>query len=97
MFWSDQQQTYELPYSERQESPQLSKSATPKATAKQMRTAAETPLSPSLHGIQAASTPSLTTFPCPVCGKLLELYEYTKGNEQKQMFRCSGPVKETTR
>ncbi len=94
MFWSDKQQIYELPYSERQESPQRSKSATPKATAKQMRSAAETPLPSSPHGIKAASTPSTTTeFPCPVCGKLLELYKYTKENEQKQMLRCSDPLK----
>ncbi len=65
MFWSDKQQTYELPYSERQKSPLLSKSEAPKA--------AESP--------------------CPVCGNPLELYEYTKANEQKQMLRCSDPLK----
>lgn len=36
---------------------------------------------------------STTEFPCPVCVKPLELYEYTKGNEQKQMLRCSDPSK----
>jgi len=65
MFWSDKQQTYELPYSKHQESPQRSKK-------------------------NVAST---TEFPCPKCGKPLELYEYTKENEQKQMLRCSDPLK----
>jgi len=61
MFWSDQNSGYELPYSERKESP-------------------------------AAASPT-TEYPCPVCGKLMELYEYTKGNEPKQMLRCSDPLK----
>lgn len=29
---------------------------------------------------------------CPVCGDLLELYEYVKDNQQKQMLRCSDAV-----
>lgn len=44
--------------------------------------------------VQKASPPSATTdYPCPVCRKPLELYEYIKGNEQKQMLRCSDPLK----
>lgn len=28
-------------------------------------------------------------YPCPVCSKPLELYEYTKDGQSKQMLRCS--------
>jgi DNA topoisomerase-1 len=36
---------------------------------------------------------AITEFTCPVCAKPLELYEYTKGNEHKQMLRCSDSLK----
>ena len=39
------------------------------------------------------ATSPTTEYPCPVCEKPLELYEYTRGNEQKQMLRCSDPLK----
>jgi len=63
MFWSDQNQRYELPYSERQDTP----SSVPSPT----------------------TGSKITKHLCPVCGQPLELYEYTKDNQQKQMLRCS--------
>ncbi len=43
------------------------------------------------NGVSAATrTPSnITEHACPVCSQPLELYEYTKENQQKQMLRCS--------
>ncbi|HAG82523.1 MAG TPA: hypothetical protein DCL61_15505, partial [Cyanobacteria bacterium UBA12227] len=39
------------------------------------------------------SDPSkLTEYPCPSCGKPLELYEYTKEGQPKKMLRCSNPA-----
>lgn len=35
------------------------------------------------------STSETTEYPCPVCGKPLEVYGYTKNGEAKQMLRCS--------
>ncbi len=65
MFWSDKNQGYELPYSERQESTQKE------------------------NGVNTATGSNITDHLCPVCGQPLELYEYTKENQQKQMLRCS--------
>ena len=41
--------------------------------------------------VSATTTKSQTTKVrnCPVCNCPLELYEYTKGSEKKQMLRCS--------
>ena len=95
MFWSDKNQGYELPYSERKDSPQHSNSVASKAAAVTLAKTPATgiPLPQKRNGnssCQEASTRSNTRdHPCPVCGKPMELYEYTKGNEQKQMLRCS--------
>jgi hypothetical protein len=32
---------------------------------------------------------NITEYSCPVCGQPLEVYEYSKENQQKQMLRCS--------
>ena len=86
MFWSDKNQGYELPYSERQESTQKENG---------VGTAIKTSVSqPQIHG-NTSSLPSpatgsnITEHLCPVCTQPLELYKYTKDNQQKQMLRCS--------
>lgn len=85
MFWSDKHQTYELPYSERQESPHSANIALKLAVLP-----AKKPFNRTSLPEKRNDAPSRTTeYPCPVCGKPLELYEYTKDNQQKQMLRCS--------
>ena len=41
------------------------------------------------NGVNTATGSNITDHLCPVCGQPLELYEYTKENQQKQMLRCS--------
>ena len=86
MFWSDKHQTYELPYSKRQESPQsIANTALKPAVLPAKKLFNGTPLPE-----KQKEAPSRTTeHPCPVCSNPLELYEYTKDNQQKQMLRCS--------
>jgi len=43
--------------------------------------------------VQKASTSATTDYPCPVC-RNPGINEYVKGNEQKQMLRCSDPQRE---
>lgn len=98
MFWSDKQQGYELPYSNRQDSTQNGNSNVSLKTnkARPKTSGARTPLPQTTKGssFQKASIPQpATEHSCPVCGQPLELYEYTKGNELKQMLRCSDPLK----
>jgi DNA topoisomerase-1 len=97
MFWSNSQQGYELPYSERQQPFPKGNSVSLKVKETQTKTSdAGTPLPQTRKGssFQEASIPQPNTErPCPVCGQPLELYEYTKGNELKQMLRCSDPLK----
>lgn len=38
---------------------------------------------------KASSSHAREEHPCPVCGEPLELYEYTKDGQSKQMLRCS--------
>jgi len=33
----------------------------------------------------------LTKYPCPICGKQLEKYSYTKDGQEKKLLRCSDP------
>lgn len=52
--------------------------------------AATRKVSPPAKQNASAPTPSSTTeYLCPVCDKPLELYNYTKENQKKQMLRCS--------
>lgn len=88
MFWSDENQGYELPYSERKEYIQKDNgvSAAARALVLQSQTDKET------SSFKSPSTGSnITDYSCPVCSQPLELYEYTKENQQKQMLRCSDP------
>lgn len=85
MFWSDKKQGYELPYSKQQGSTQKA------------YTAAGISKAPSQVQKQSSSKSAttkllLTDFPCPVCSQPLELYEYIKSNQSKQMLRCSDPI-----
>jgi DNA topoisomerase-1 len=84
MFWSDKKQGYELPYSQQLESNQKGETAI--ATSK---TPLQQPFA-NTSSVKPASTASnITQYPCPVCSKPLELYEYVKDGEQKKMLRCS--------
>lgn len=86
MFWSDKHQTYELPYFKRQESPQSSANTALKPAV----LPAKKPFNGTSLPEKRKDAPSRTTeHPCPVCGKPLELYKYTKDSQQKQMLRCS--------
>jgi DNA topoisomerase-1 len=85
MFWSVKNQGYSLPYSERQESTQKEN---------RVNTATGIPVfQPKTHGNTSPPSPAtgsnITDHLCPVCGQPLELYEYTKEGQQKQMLRCS--------
>jgi len=91
MFWSDKNQGYELPYSKQGD--RVVNSKTPGATAATpVKTASsrQLPIAQSDTSRQTAtSTSTSTDYPCPVCGQPLELYEYVKDGQQKQMLRCS--------
>jgi DNA topoisomerase-1 len=98
MFWSERKQGYELPYADRQDLPQKSSSVAPKTAAVGVKPVKRTdkekvkvPLrKQSGNSFQAAPAQLIVAeHSCPVCGKPLELYEYTKDNQQKQMLRCS--------
>lgn len=91
MFWSDKQQGYELPYSERQSSPRNGDSAVSKAVVAQATGSVATRKGapPVKHNASTATSLSTTEYLCPVCGKQLELYDYTKEHQKKQMLRCS--------
>lgn len=97
MFWSDQQQGYELPYSKRQQPSPKNNSVSLKVNenpTKTPGTGTSPPQARNGSSFQEGSIPQTTTeHPCPLCGQPLELYEYTKGNEHKQMLRCSDPLK----
>lgn len=41
------------------------------------------------NGVVSPTPSSITEHPCPVCKQPLELYEYTKENQLRQMLRCS--------
>ncbi|MBV8884510.1 MAG: type I DNA topoisomerase [Chroococcidiopsidaceae cyanobacterium CP_BM_RX_35] len=95
MFWSEQQQGYELPYSERKGNTNTSNRKSP---ATQAATSVASPSLPSSSHEDSSSeaiatSPRMTDYACPVCGQPLELYEYTKEREQKQMLRCSDAVR----
>ena len=90
MFWSDKKQAYELPYSDRKDSPQNGNSVETKVASTPMKTSGNRKPPRQKNATSFHSTPQNTTeYPCPVCGQLLELYEYTKENQKKQMLRCS--------
>jgi DNA topoisomerase-1 len=97
MFWSNKQQGYELPYSNTQSSAQNNNSPnrrTNKASTKTSATKKWLPQNTDGTSCQESSNPQAATqYPCPVCAQPLELYEYKKGNELKQMLRCSDPLK----
>lgn len=97
MFWSDKQQGYELSYSNLQDSAQNGNSSNRKANeALIKKSAAKTLLPPKKHDIsfqEGSNSQTTTEYPCPICAQPLEVYEYTKGNEQKQMLRCSDSLK----
>lgn len=78
MFWSDKKQGYELPFSKQQESTQKDNTTT----------------RPNITGSSkpSATKSNLTNYSCPVCAQPLELYEYTKENQLKQMLRCSDAI-----
>jgi len=99
MFWSEQQQVYELPYSERTGNTAASNrtrlsSQSPATEASATVASSSQPSSQNQSSSQTVATSSkLTNYPCPVCGQPLELYEYNKQGEPKQMLRCSDAVK----
>ncbi|MBW4639397.1 MAG: type I DNA topoisomerase [Gloeocapsa sp. UFS-A4-WI-NPMV-4B04] len=99
MFWSDKQQGYELPYSNTQSSGQNSNSPNRRTNKTLTKTSAtKTRRAQNTDGTsyQESSNPQAATtiqYPCPVCAQPLEIYEYKKGNELKQMLRCSDPLK----
>jgi DNA topoisomerase-1 len=99
MFWSDKQQGYELPYSNRQDSTQNGNTPNRKANQTLTKTSATKKRLPqNTHGTscQESFNPQAATatqYACPVCAQPLELYEYKKGNELKQMLRCLDPLK----
>lgn len=93
MFWSEKQQIYQLPYSEQKKFPQS-------GTGEALRTigtpvlkvgkGTSLPQKRNCTSPQKASTSSaITEHLCPVCSKPLELYDYVKDSQQKQMLRCS--------
>lgn len=83
MFWSDKNQGYSLPYSDKASTKKNNRvTAAPKKRVPQSQTHKET-------SFKSASTASnITDYSCPVCGQPLEVYEYTKENQLKQMLRC---------
>lgn len=92
MFWSEQKQEYELPYSQRQDSSQSSSNEATTAVATQSSTATATKkVSPPVkqEGAVTLTPASITEHSCPVCKQPLELYEYTKENQLRQLLRCS--------
>ena len=81
MFWSDQKQGYELPYSKQTSTKPENRVNTAKGT-QVLQTRQKTVKS-------STAKSNITEHSCPVCRQPLELYEYVKENQQKQMLRCS--------
>ncbi|NJR56747.1 MAG: type I DNA topoisomerase [Acaryochloris sp. CRU_2_0] len=46
---------------------------------------------PKAKSDQPTTPAELTEYPCPVCKQKLEIYEYQKDGQTKQMLRCSDP------
>ncbi|WP_299410000.1 type I DNA topoisomerase [Acaryochloris sp. IP29b_bin.148] len=46
---------------------------------------------PQAKSDQPASPPELTDYPCPACQQKMEIYQYHKDGQVKQMLRCSDP------
>ena len=82
MFWSDHKQGYELPYSNQQGATQKDN------TAAAQRSKAPSQIEKHTGDKLASNQLLLVDFPCPVCSQPLELYEYIKSNQQRQMLRC---------
>ncbi len=96
MFWSDKKQGYELPFSKQQEPVPKDRTTAAGLSVPQLQVhlqAASKPATPkpNLTGSSKSVTTksNLTNYSCPVCAQPLELYEYTKENQLKQMLRCS--------
>ena len=70
--------------------PQNDKRVEPEVASTPMKTSGNKKPPRQKNATSLHSTPQNTTdYPCPVCSQLLELYEYTKENQKKQMLRCS--------
>ncbi len=96
MFWSDKQQGYELPYSSEHSARNINSSNHRAKETLTERSATRKRLPQNTDGTscqESSNSQAATEYPCPVCAQPLEVYEYQKGNELKQMLRCSDPVK----
>lgn len=86
MFWSAKNQGYELPYSKQKTNQKddqaIASSRVPKPQ----------PLTHTSSAKLTSTSSNITQYPCPVCNKALELYNYIKEGEHKQMLRCSDAI-----